>query len=262
MFLQRFLTAIFLIPLVLLGIFYANNPLILGIIYAIVIALAWEWSALLPITTVQAKIFFIAATVLTVGLLNGLLLPALFINIALWLIIFWTVLTFPNTQAIWGHKWLMLGVAWFSLSLFAKCLWLLFQHEHGRWYLVYLLGLVWATDIGAYGFGKLWGVHRLIPSVSPGKTLEGTAGGVILASAVAALGAWYAQPSNLSVWFIKAWILIGLAVLGDLWISTLKRRVGIKDTGHILPGHGGILDRLDSLIATLPFFYFLMAIAS
>ena len=152
----------------------------------------------------------------------------------------------------------MLGVAWFSLSLFANSIWALFHHEQGRLLMVYLLVLVWATDIGAYMFGKLWGKHRLIPQVSPGKTWEGSLGGLLLALGVGWVGWVYFYPQHMSVWFAQAGVLIGIAMLGDLWISMLKRRVQIKDTGHILPGHGGVLDRLDSLLASLPFFYFFM----
>ncbi|NDH66345.1 MAG: phosphatidate cytidylyltransferase [Gammaproteobacteria bacterium] len=257
MFKQRFLTAILLIPLVFCGIYYANDPVLVGIIALLGVALAWEWSALIPLSMVMWKALFLGALVLGIWPLYAFLMPSLVLNIGLWLGILWAVVTYPKTRPIWGHAWLMALVAWFSLNLFAHCLWALFHHEQGRWLLVYLLGLVWATDIGAYMFGKLWGKHRLIPQVSPGKTLEGSAGGIVVASAVAALGAWYFQPPNLSAWFVQAWIVIGFAMLGDLWISMLKRRVQLKDTGHILPGHGGVLDRLDSLVASLPIFYYL-----
>ena len=257
MFKQRFLTAILLIPLVFCGIYYANDPVLVGIIGLLVVALVWEWSALIPVPTVMWKALFMGVLMLGIWPLYAFLMPSLVLNIGLWIGILWAVVTYPKTRPIWGHAWLMALVAWFSLNLFAHCLWALFHHEQGRWLLVYLLGLVWATDIGAYMFGKLWGKHRLIPQVSPGKTLEGSAGGIVVASAVAALGAWYFQPPNLSAWFVQAWVVIGIAMLGDLWISMLKRRVQIKDTGHILPGHGGVLDRLDSLVASLPFFYYL-----
>lgn len=256
MFRQRFFTALILIPLVFCAIYYANDWGLIGIIGVLVAALAWEWSGLLPLPALPGKLGFTAVVLLSIGPLLVGLGWSLLINLILWVGIFWAVITYPKTRPIWGHVWLMTGVAWFSLVLFAECLWALFHQDHGRWFLVYLLGLVWATDIGAYMFGKLWGAHRLIPQVSPGKTIEGTVGGLLLASLIALLGAWYAQPSSLLVWLGHAWIVIGISMLGDLWISMLKRRVQIKDTGHILPGHGGVLDRLDSLIASLPFFYY------
>ena len=257
MFKQRFLTAVILIPLVFLGIYFANDWALVGIIGALVLALAWEWSALIPLPNRSGRILFIGVLLLSIWSLYAWFIPSLMLNLLLWTGIFWAIVTYPKTRPIWGHAWLMILVAWFSLILFAHSLWALFHHDQGRWLLVYLLGLVWATDIGAYMFGKLWGKHRLIPQVSPGKTLEGSAGGLILASAIAALGAWYFQPENVVVWFVKAWIVMGVSMIGDLWISMLKRRVQVKDTGHILPGHGGVLDRLDSLVASLPVFYFL-----
>jgi phosphatidate cytidylyltransferase len=257
MFKQRFLTAMILIPLVFCGIYYANDLALVGIIGTLVIALAWEWSALIPLPTVTGRLLFVGVLALSIWPLYTWLVPGLILNIVLWMGILWAVVTYPKTRFIWGHAWLMVLVAWFSLILFAHSLWALFHHEQGRWLLVYLLGLVWATDIGAYMFGKLWGKHRLIPQVSPGKTIEGSAGGLILATVVAAVGARYFQPENLFAWFVQAWIVMGISMVGDLWISMLKRRVQVKDTGHILPGHGGVLDRLDSLVASLPFFYYL-----
>jgi phosphatidate cytidylyltransferase len=262
MFKQRFWTAILLIPLVFCGIYFANDPVLVGIIGLLVLALAWEWSALIPLANLGWKIGFIGVLVVCIAGLMPVLLPSLEWNFILWFGILVAIITYPKSSPIWGKRWLMLVVAWFVLSLFAHSLWALFHQAQGRWLLVYVLGLVWATDIGAYMFGKLWGKHRLIPQVSPGKTIEGTLGGLLLASCVALLGAWYFQPATVWIWLGQAWFLIGIAMIGDLWISMLKRRVHIKDTGHILPGHGGVLDRLDSLIATLPFFYYFILYSS
>lgn len=116
--------------------------------------------------------------------------------------------------------------------------------------------LIWASDIGAYLAGKQWGKHKLIPKVSPGKSWEGVTGGVILAMIVATLGYYYFIPYSIYIWFGLALSTVVISIFGDLFISILKRRCQLKDTGNIIPGHGGILDRLDSLIAALPWFYF------
>lgn len=116
-----------------------------------------------------------------------------------------------------------------------------------------LLAIVWAADVGAYAFGRLFGRTKLAPAVSPGKTLEGMAGGLLLAAlaagvAAALLGLPVARVATLGV----ATALV--SVLGDLTQSMFKRNVGLKDSGRLLPGHGGVLDRIDSLTAAIPLF--------
>lgn len=253
---QRVFTAIILIPLVFLAIYYANDVVLLSIIGIIVMAMAWEWTTLIPISLDAAKLGFIGSLALLIWPVYAGLTVCLWLNSLLWVGILAAVVTYPASRNDWGRMVIMLGVAWFMLALFANCLWALFHQEHGRVLLIYLLCLVWASDIGAYFTGKLWGRHRLIPEVSPGKTWEGTVGGVVWALGISALGYAYFHPQNAWIWFVQSGILIAIAMLGDLWISMLKRRVQVKDTGQLLPGHGGVLDRLDSLLACLPFFYF------
>ncbi|GIX22607.1 MAG: phosphatidate cytidylyltransferase [Gammaproteobacteria bacterium] len=125
-----------------------------------------------------------------------------------------------------------------------------------RWAL-YALGLVWAADIGAYVCGRAWGRRRLAPAISPGKTWVGFAGGLAAAGLLAWSGpAWLpasapARPVLLGLTLLCA----AVSVVGDLYISVLKRRAGVKDSGRLLPGHGGLLDRIDSLNAAAPLFY-------
>jgi phosphatidate cytidylyltransferase len=116
-----------------------------------------------------------------------------------------------------------------------------------------LLLIVWAADIGAYACGRLLGRTKLAPAVSPGKTWEGVTGGVLLAgAAAAAAAAWLGLPPSRLVALGVATALI--SVLGDLTQSMFKRNVGLKDSGRLLPGHGGVLDRIDSLTAAVPAF--------
>jgi phosphatidate cytidylyltransferase len=124
--------------------------------------------------------------------------------------------------------------------------------------LVFFVALVtWAGDTGAYYAGILWGTHLLAPSVSPKKTVEGLLGGMALATGSALLAqAWFLP--QLSSWdaLVLGVLLTGSGVLGDLCESAIKRSAGVKDSGGILPGHGGMLDRLDSLLFTAPAFYY------
>ena len=96
----------------------------------------------------------------------------------------------------------------------------------------------------------------MIPHVSPGKTIEGATGGFAMAMLVSLVGYVYFKPAHALIWFVVAVCTILISMLGDLFISMLKRRCHLKDTGQLIPGHGGVLDRLDSLLAATPLFYF------
>jgi len=125
--------------------------------------------------------------------------------------------------------------------------------EHGAGVALGALAVVWAADSGAYFAGKRFGKRRLAPAISPGKTVAGLVGGVAAALTVAALLAWAAADAAHTRWWLAAALVAALfSVVGDLYESSLKRRAGVKDSGGILPGHGGILDRIDGLIAALP----------
>jgi phosphatidate cytidylyltransferase len=127
---------------------------------------------------------------------------------------------------------------------------------------MFLFLMVWSADIGAYFVGKALGKHKLMPNVSPGKTMEGFIGGVIFACLLVGIA------SLLLNWNLQQFILViavtavitTISVLGDLNESMFKRQAGIKDSGSILPGHGGILDRIDSLTATAPVYALCYAI--
>ncbi len=178
------------------------------------------------------------------------------------LLLWGAILVFLLRYRFSGH-W-SLTVRAFQFFLGIVLLWicvhgLVFMHQHfeqGGWILLYLLTLVWVADIGAYFSGRKFGKHKLAPGISPGKTWEGVAGGIILNIV------WILIVFQISSgWEIALWqfLLIGLAtslisVVGDLYESILKREASVKDSGKLLPGHGGVLDRIDSLISATPIF--------
>lgn len=257
MFKQRFFTAIILIPLVLLIIYSANSWVLSFAILGLFLALSWEWFGLIVIEKPVYKFISIIALLALFTLNLHYWDLFLKIDLVLWGLIIAAIVTYPWSLKFWGNPYVVSVVSSLVLTTFLSILFVFILEDEEADYLVYLLCLVWATDIGAYLFGKKFGKRKLIPEVSPGKTIEGTFGGLFLSLLVACVGYWYFTASNPVFWFSNAFITTIVSIFGDLFISMLKRRCHVKDTGHILPGHGGVLDRLDSLIAALPVFYFL-----
>jgi phosphatidate cytidylyltransferase len=138
---------------------------------------------------------------------------------------------------------------------------LLRQLDNGQWWLLLTLSGTWLSDSGAYFIGRKFGVHKMTPLLSPKKSWEGLVGGVafgLIFNSLIAVALSRVLNVNLPWWAGAALGLIGalIGVLGDLSISMIKREVGAKDTGHIIPGHGGVLDRLDSLLFTIIVSYY------
>jgi phosphatidate cytidylyltransferase len=155
----------------------------------------------------------------------------------------------------------LFGVLYLGLTLGALSMTRLLPQ--GEWLIFFLLLVTWASDTGAYYVGTLYGRHRLAPTISPKKTVEGLVGGWFGAILVAYAARWWFLPelSNLDC-LILATLLTITGLWGDLTESAMKRSVGIKDSGGILPGHGGMLDRLDSLLFTAPVFYYYVTMVS
>jgi phosphatidate cytidylyltransferase len=140
--------------------------------------------------------------------------------------------------------------AWCALALLHA------ERPMGHYWLLLALTIVWAADSGAYFAGRKFGKHKLSPRISPNKTIEGLIGGVLAGMLVALVAAPFigAKLSALpAVALVAAWTIL-FSVVGDLFESLLKRHVGAKDSGHLIPGHGGVLDRIDSVLAALPVF--------
>lgn len=248
---ERIITALVLVPIVLLALLNLSGEALVLVIAGMMGFGAWEWSKFVAPNSRIGRVFFtvfvidiFAALYLAVGL--QLNLPYFFeAASACWaLMIIWLArypTPLPGLVALLVGV-LVLVVAWVSLSLLALTGW--------QW-LLFLLMLVWAADVGAYFAGKRFGVRKLAPAVSPGKTWAGVAGGLLLSLVVAIAGAiWFELP--LPAFIVLCLITVLISIVGDLVVSMFKRGQGMKDSGRLLPGHGGLLDRIDSLLAAAP----------
>ncbi len=282
MFKQRLFTALLLAPLALAAVFFlppVGFALFLGAAFVIA---AWEWAGFCGWQGITERSSFVIGTTAWYGLCYQLL-PAtlhwpvqtnaaaetvIWTGIGWWLLAVLLVLSFQHSQKFWAKlRLLKVLMGWLTLVPSFAALLLLRNVNYsaseytGAWLICALLGLVWAADIGGYVVGKPFGKHKLLPQVSPGKTLEGLVGGLLFVllfvTAVAAACQW---PAELMLWYLAAVLLSLLSVFGDLSESMFKRVAGLKDSGSIFPGHGGILDRIDSLTATAPLFALFVAL--
>lgn len=261
----RLLTAGVLIPLVIWGVF-ALSPAYFSFVMALITLLtAREWAALCRLNAV-GQILFMGLSALIMALWGSAPVPwMLLVTVLFWVGATHTVLTFKGKRPFWARSKISLPlVGLLCLPPFWASFILIRAESHGPWLILGLLVMVWMTDIGAYFAGKTFGHRKLAPRLSPGKTLEGLVGGVVLALGISMafyLGVLKRGSPLLSQfdttplqWGGLTLVVICMSVIGDLFESAVKRIQNVKDSGHLLPGHGGLLDRLDSLIATAPFF--------
>lgn len=256
MFIQRLITSLILVPLVLAALLYAPASILFGIVLIILLAATKESWQLIPIQSLAVQLSYVILVFIALCASRCYFNYWLIFGLILWLLNCIAIVTFPESQRVWGYPVLVAGVLLILLPLFAHSLAHIYTLPQGKSLIIYLLFLIWASDVGAYITGKGLGEHKLIPKVSPGKSWEGVLGGCILAMIVAGIGYFYYIPVSIIHWFVLALFTVIISIFGDLFISILKRRCHLKDTGTLIPGHGGILDRLDSLIAAAPLFYF------
>lgn len=262
---QRILTALWLLPLALGGFFWLEGGQFALFVGAVVVLAAWEWAQLAGFSAQPMRVAYAAVVA---GLLYGLyLLPQLapwllLLSLLWWLLAALLVVTYPRSKA-YLHAPLSKPLIGLLLLLPAwQGLLLLKQWPLGNGLIIAVMVLVWGADIGAYFVGRAFGKRKLAPHVSPGKSWEGVFGGLLSCLLIAlALGLyrqWAAQ--QLLIALVCTALLVLVSVLGDLTESLFKREAGIKDSSNLLPGHGGILDRIDSLTAAIPMFALLLLV--
>jgi phosphatidate cytidylyltransferase len=270
---QRVITALVMMLVLLPALFYPSPVPFCGIAVLMLGAAAWEWGRLVGCGPLAS----VGAGVLCAGM-----------NLASWYA-GWLDQRMPMLWGVVGGLWVLLGAAvlrggvadWSAVPRAARLLgglvalwlaWLAVAQARvvGVNFLLSVMSLVWAADISAYFAGRAWGGRfsraKLAPSISPGKSWEGVWGGMVGVLVLAGVWLWadhasgVAVPSLYSLVYARAWWLLpitmlfmaAMSVVGDLVESLIKRSAGVKDSSGLLPGHGGVLDRLDALLPTLP----------
>jgi len=267
---QRLITGLILAPIVLCGVFLLEQTYF-SWFFGFVIALAgWEWANL---SSFSSQIQRIAYAIVICGLLylvSGFSIEwVLLVSVIWWLIAALCVLSFPDTKAFWAAKpvrciigFVVLLPMWKALVFVRETDLISAPEWGGLWVILYMLLMVWAADIGAYFSGKAWGKAKLAPKVSPGKSWAGAWGGVASTFILALVAAYILELSSLlTIQLIVITVITAvISIIGDLTESMFKRHRGIKDSSQLLPGHGGILDRIDSLAAAIPVFVCLLLV--
>ncbi len=266
----RVITALVLAPLIIWSVLtFSHRALAIELSLILAVA-AWEWAQLAGLKNNIARIAFAGVMLLIMTLMTWLLHQSmqwlnwiLYANLLWWVIGFVLVATFRKSPEQLPVRFngfdivLNLLAGLFIIGgAFVALIGLHRSSDYGAYYILMLLILIWLADIAAYFTGKKFGRHKLAPHVSPGKTWEGVAGAaiaVLIAALIIGEILKY-SPIDLMLFAILALITIAISILGDLTESLFKRRVGVKDSSQLLPGHGGVLDRIDSLMAAAPVF--------
>ncbi|RDH85261.1 MAG: phosphatidate cytidylyltransferase [endosymbiont of Galathealinum brachiosum] len=263
---QRVLTAIPLAALVVWGIITQPVNIVFYSLLVVMLISGWEWARLSGVQ--HAALRAVYALLITAGAYFSQLLindnpqwltSILSITVLVWFVAIYHMFSKgpqPANQSISVAK-LIIGI----VALIPPVLALMLVRAEGAWWLFYCLSIVWVADIGAYFSGKRFGKNKLAPTLSPGKTKEGMYGAVFATAVYSFLAAilFELQIIELLMLLIIAALATFISVAGDLSVSLLKREKDLKDTGSILPGHGGILDRIDSVLSSAPFLALLLS---
>jgi phosphatidate cytidylyltransferase len=252
---QRIITGAIFGIVVLAAVLWLPTTGAAAVLALLFIVGAWEWAGLARLGRTPRLVYAaVFAALVASGFAwaddRGVVAPLLVIAMLGWLVALGAVLTYPRLlplAAVGASGFLALLPPWAALTYLHGA------SGNGPGLVLTVFAIVWSADSGAFFTGRTFGRHKLAPKVSPGKTWEGVAGGVFFAGVVAGIAAWALGLAVGPVVAIGAATAL-VSVLGDLTVSIAKRNIGVKDTGRILPGHGGMLDRIDSLTAAAPAF--------
>ena len=258
---QRVITAVILALLLLFALFLFPSSLWALLVTLIVMQGTLEWSKLAQMGGFAAVAYMIVTLIvfLVIVMMHFVFHPYLKNQIQIVIFVmaaaFWLMLVPAWFKYGWNirNQWLLAMLGWIILIPTGMAMLSLREVSPQPWWLLGVMGLVWVADISAYFTGRLFGKNKLAPRISPGKTWEGVAGAIL---GVLVYVVWVMSVSGLSQRYsliLFALVGVALSVIGDLFESAIKRLAGVKDSGTLLPGHGGLLDRIDGLTSTLPF---------
>ena len=262
MLIQRVITALILAPLVISAVWWLPTDQLALLVGLAVVIGAREWARLSGITRVAGQWLYSLAVLLLLVAVHRYL-PAAWISWVIGFTVLWWLLALVRLSRYHGESatpgflplravegFAVLVPAWLSLVEIHRI------PDQGPVLVLFLLLLIWGADVGAYFAGHRWGKRKLAPQVSPGKTREGVYGAMASALIIGLFLVWWLNGSIAQAPLILLLCLVTMlmSVVGDLFESLLKRHQGLKDSGTLLPGHGGMLDRIDSLTAAAPIF--------
>ncbi|QAX82085.1 phosphatidate cytidylyltransferase [Candidatus Pseudomonas adelgestsugas] len=257
---QRIITALIIIPIVWCGLFLLDGSIFALFIGLVITLGAWEWAGLAGLNACLLRVIYVAivATLLfLMHVLSNIIVPwILCIAVLWWALAIFLVLTYPRTSNYWSSLATKLVIGLLILLPVSQGLAELKNAPLGNWLIMAVMVLVWSADIGAYFSGLAFGKRKLAPAVSPSKSWEGVYGGLaltlLITLIVGIMRDWSLKEILLALSI--AVVAVFISIVGDLTESMFKRQAGIKDSSNLLPGHGGVLDRIDSLTAAIPIF--------
>lgn len=261
---QRILTAAILIPIVIAVIFLLDAVWFSALFTVFVAVGAWEWAGLCKLSKKYQYLYSLITVLILAGLYStsdsDVYNSVIFSGVVYWFIAVFLVFLYqkqrnllPKSSLVLLPVGLLLLIPmWVSLTVLKSF------PENGASLIMFLMMLIWGADTGAYFVGKKWGKRQLASRVSPGKTWEGSIGGIVvgIAIALAYVIVSDAMSSHGIALIGLSFLTVSISIIGDLMESMVKREADIKDSGSILPGHGGVMDRIDSLTAAAPVFVF------
>ena len=262
---QRIITGVLLATVFFCSLLF--KPLFVSLISLILLVGAWEWAGLADLRQPAHRLLYVCITALLLLLVSFIanispqltmdvevIRYLLLISVSWWALSLLWIQGYPSSAVLWGNRWVLALMGWVVLIPGWVALVYLQGHPKGNGLILLVVAIVITADVGAYFLGKMLGRRKLAPIISPGKSWEGFWGGLIACMLLGLLVAWAV---DFSQWIslLAVIILVALAsIVGDLVESMVKRHRGVKDSGNILPGHGGVLDRIDSLMAAVPVF--------
>ncbi len=273
----RVITALVLLPLALYAILFLDNQSFTAVIGVVTLIAAYEWAGFAKFPSVLAKLAYVvivATVIYSLWLINFVISPMVMnaVSAGFWLLALLLIFAYPGSASFWKDRppmiavlgLILLTMTWYSLTAIHAISAVQIGEGQitGPYLLLSVMMLVWAADTGAYFSGRRFGKNKLAPAISPGKSREGVYGGMLLALFIALVFALWNKAGMQDYLYITGISLVTVvfSVAGDLMESMFKRQANLKDSGNILPGHGGILDRIDSVTAAAPVFYIALSL--